>query len=243
MNIKALKALVAAAIVLSAVQLNTNTAFARQECIKQYGGGETCIDIENGDLEVNKKILNPRTDDYEDHIKPSGGSNPYTFTANERIEFSIVVKNVGDIRIEDIELEDILPSFVKYRSGDGDGKDGDTKVEFDEFDLDPGEEKEFEFTAKVESDGVLPKDDRICVTNIAKAEGKLEESNDEVDDADYANFCIELPKVKGKEAPKQLPKTGGFISEDNQQVANLILAGSISAGLVLVGFGLKKIAD
>lgn len=229
---------ICAAMVITAMPTK---ALAKKECIKQYGGGETCIEDKDGDLEVDKRIKNPKTGDFEDHIKPSGGSTPYTFRASETITFSIVVKNTGDIRIENIKLEDILPSYVKYKSGDGDGKNDDTKVVFDKFDLDPGEEEEFIFKAKISSDGILPKDNRICLTNIAKAKGELEDSDEKIDDADYANFCIELPKVKGKESPKRLPVTGG--SEDQNQMANLVLIGSISAGLVLVGFGLKRLAD
>ncbi len=240
-TIKVLQVLGALILSIGALQISTVNSYAKKVCVDQYGGGETCIEDKEGDLEVNKKIKNPETGDFEDHIKASGGSHPYTFRAGETITFSIVVKNVGDITIENIKLEDILPSFVKYRNGDGDGKDNNTKVEFDEFTLDAGESKEFEFTAKVSSD--LPKNDRICLTNIAKAKGELENSDEKVDDSDYANFCLELPKVKGKESPKRLPVTGGSLEVSQKEKANLILAGSISLGLILVGFGLKKISN
>ncbi len=237
-----IKAITVLAVMIGVAIGSTNSVYAARECVQNYGGGETCVD-KDGDLEVNKKIKNPRTGDFEDHIKPSGGSNPYTFKASQTITFSIVVKNTGDIRIENIKLEDILPSYVKYRSGDGDGKNDNSKVVFDEFDLNPDEEEEFEFTAKVSSDGILPKDKRICLTNVAKAKGELEDSNEKVDDSDSADFCVELPKVLGKESPKVLPRTGGSEDENRQKLAYMILAGSISAGLVLVGFGLKKIAE
>ncbi len=238
-TVPAIAAIIMAAMVITAMPTK---ALAKRECTPQYGGGETCVE-KNGDLEVDKKIKNPKTGDFEDHIKPSGGSNPYTFGANDTINFSIVVENTGDIRIENIKLEDILPSYLKYKGGDGDGKNDNTKVVFDEFDLDPGEEEEFEFTAKIGSEGILPKDNRVCLTNVAKAKGELEDSDDVVKDSDDADFCIELPKVKGKESPKMLPRTGGSEDQSQKQMANLILAGSISAGLILVGFGLKKIAD
>jgi uncharacterized repeat protein (TIGR01451 family) len=236
-NTNVLKVLIALVVVLGAIQISSIKSYAETECVEQYGGGETCIENKEGELEVNKEVYNPETGDWEDHIDGSD----YTFGESETIKFRISVKNVGDIRIEDINLEDILPSFVKYRDGDGDGKDDDTKVEFEDFDLNPGEKKTFEFTVKVDSD--LPNDDRICLTNIATAEGEFENSDNNVDDSDYANFCLENGKVKGKESPKSLPVTGGSLDLNRQEMANLILAGSISLGLILVGFGLKKIAN
>lgn len=221
------------AIVLSFV--NSNSAKAGQICYPEYGGGETCVDVDDTDLDVNKTIWNPLSDSYEDHISPNSGSYPYLFDPSEKISFRIEVKNTGDVRIEDISLVDILPQFVKYYDGDGDGKNDDTKVEFDEFDLDAGESETFEFRAKVASDGILPKDDKICLTNVAEAEGNVEDSDDEESGVDYANFCIDLP---GKEKPGSLPVTGGLKSDGSW----LVLVSLVAGGFLLIGFGMRRLS-
>lgn len=233
---KSLRIAVMLLITATLLGLTITPAFAERECVKLYGGGEVCEE-KDSDLRVRKQIRNPKTGDFEDEIKPEKGSSPYIFETGDSIRFRIIVENTGDTRIENINLKDILPSFVKYRDGDGDGKDDDTEVEFDEFDLDSGEEETFEFTARVQNNGVSSKKDYICLTNIATAEGKVEDSDDKEKDTDYANFCIAPKgKVKGKEAPTRLPETGGL---EGQELAGLLYT-SFSTGLVLVGYGLRK---
>lgn len=218
-------ALLTAVFVITAVSMLFAQNAKAEKCVTIYGGGEKCVS-EDAKLKVEKSVWNPEKKDWQDHI----GSKEHKFDANDKIQFRIRVKNTGDVEIKDINLEDHLPSFVRYKDGDGEGKKDDTRVEFDKFDLKPGESKEFEFTAKVADDGILPKDDNICLTNVAKAEGKRADNDKEEDAIDYANFCIELPKVKGKEAPKALPKTGIDL-----------IPGALAMGLVFVGFGLRKL--
>ena|SRR3989344_4841070 len=214
--------IVAAALMLSASQVKAS------ECTPNYGGGETCVNDKDAKLRVNKEIWNPETKKWVDHID----SKSYMFDAKDKILFRITVKNVGDVKITDIKVEDILPSYVRYLDGDGDGKNDDEKVEFKKFDLDEGEKKSFEFRARVASSNILPKDSKICLTNIAKAKGQKDDSEDRDDEesaVDYSNFCIDLPNGK-KEKITKLPTTGfdfGVVG--------------LSTGLVLVGFGLRKL--
>lgn len=212
-----------------AITTGTSAVYA-EECFTQYGGGETCVD-EDAELKVEKKIYNPESEDYESHVD----RDEHMFEDGDKIYFTIVVTNTGDVKIEDIELVDIMPSILEYAGGDGDDKDNN-KVVFDEFDLEPGEDKEFDFSTKVDFDGIKPEDDYICVSNVAEAEGTREDDGEEISNADYSNFCVELDgKVLGKEKIKHLPKTG-FIDP------NALLIGVTSLGLVLVGYGLRKAA-
>ncbi len=181
---------------------------------------------ENSKLKVEKSVWNPDSDEWQDHIS----ADDHKFDGSDKIKFRIKVKNTGDVEIKDINLVDYLPSFVKYKDGDGDSKSGGKKVEFDKFDLKPGESKEFEFTAKVSKDDDLPEDDKICLTNIAKAEGKRADNEDKEEAVDFANFCIDLPE--DKENPRVLPVTGTDM-----------IPGALSMGLVFVGFGLKKLSS
>jgi len=241
MNKIAIASVIASITAFTAVVfMPIKVAEAREICFTQYGGGETCIDeSEDSKLKVDKKIYNPKSGDYEDHIKAESGSNPYTFTEGEEIKFKFTVKNDGDVDLVDVEAEDILPSYLKYEGGDGDENDEGDKIGFDIGDLDVGESKTFEFTAEIADDGILPNDDMVCLTNIVKAEGKRKDHKDEKEEAvDYANFCIDLPEVLGKETIKVLPTTGGLKVTPEQ-----LMIGSIASGLVLVGFGIKQFAD
>lgn len=213
----------------------SGTSFAKQICTTQYGGGETCVNVsDNPDLEVNKTIYNPKSGDYESDISSNKGSNPYVFTSDEKIKFRITVKNVGDIEIKDINAYDVLPTFLVYSSGDGDDRKDGKEVKFEIGDLKPGEEKSFTFKAKIENDGISPKSDKICLSNIATAKGKrADDLKKSEDSADYANFCITLGKVLGKAKISKLPTTG---SEN-------VFALGLSVGLVLVGYGVRKLSD
>jgi uncharacterized repeat protein (TIGR01451 family) len=215
------------AVILSAV---TPMLFATQakadQCFTQYGGGETCVENKDAKIKVNKEIYNPETRDWEDHIS----SSSHKFEAEDKIRFRITVKNIGDIEIKDIRVVDVLPDFISYKDGDGDKISNGREVEFDKFDLDAGDSKDFEFRVKVANNGILPKDDKICLSNIAKAKGVRADDEDKKEDAvDYSNFCIGLPSKSDKEKITYLPKTGFDI-----------VPAALSAGLVFVGLGIKK---
>lgn len=229
-----IKSGVIALLAITATMSVNSYALASTECHTQYGGGEVCED-KDAKLKVDKKIYNPKSGDWENNISRKDGSYPYVFEDEETIKFKIVVENTGEVEIRDIRLTDVMPSIIEYKSGDGD-EDGD-KVKFDKFDLEPGEEKSFEFKAKVEWNGIKPKDDDyICVSNVAKAKGERKDNGDDESNADYANFCVEVNgKVLGKESPKKLPTTGPIDS-------NAIMVGLSGLGLAFVGYGLKRLS-
>ena len=214
---------------------------AKTICWEVYGGGEECKEVdENSQLQVNKTIWNPKSEKWEDHISSSSGSYPYTFSAEQTVTFRIEVKNTGDVKLKDIKVKDTLPAYIIYNNGDGNGTDNNKKVEFDSFDLDPGQSKTFVFEAKVADDGVLPKDDVLCLTNVAEAKGKRDDNDNEEKNVDYANFCLNLPQVKSKEVIKELPVTG---INPTQEMARNIAIISTALGLILVGYGIKKLAN
>jgi uncharacterized repeat protein (TIGR01451 family) len=210
----------AAALMLSATQVRA------ENCSPNYGGGETCD--RDAKLRVDKEIWNPEKKAWVDNIS----SKDYMFDAKDEIKFRIIVRNAGDMKITDINLEDQFPSYVRYLKGDGEGKNDDEKATFDEFSLEPGKSKTFEFYAKVAGSDILPKDSKICLTNIAEAEGEVNGDNDNKEEAsDNAKFCIDLPNKK-KEKITRLPTTGFDFG----------LLG-LSSGLVLVGFGIRKLTE
>jgi len=236
MNSKITVGVFVLAIATGIFVMSVGKSYAKISCTTQYGGGETCVNVtEDAKLSVDKTIYNPKSGQYEDHVKSTGGSNPYVFGYNETIKFKITVKNTGDVKIKDINMYDALPTFLKYKSGDGDDRKDGKEVKFEVGDLEPGEEESYIFRAEIENGGISPNSDKICLTNMATAKGEREDNQKDEESVDYSNFCITLGKVLGssKEKITKLPTTG---SED-------FLIPAVSVGLILIGFGIRKLVD
>lgn len=196
-----------------------NKIFAKEICFTQYGGGETCVNVdENAKINVDKKVSD-ENGNFQDHLK----SSVHKFEAGDKVYFKIEVENNGDVDLKDVELKDVLPDFLSFGKmidGDTPSKSG-KELKWDLGDIKKGESETVKFYADVADEEDLPKDDKICLTNVAKATGKREDNDDKEDDADYSNFCIELGDVLGTESPSKLPKAGGDLT--------LALAGIVSA--------------
>lgn len=199
-------------------------AVAREICFTQYGGGETCVNVdEDAKIDVDKQV-SKNDDNYTDHLK----SSTHTFEAGDKVYFKITVKNKGDVDLKNVELKDVLPDFLSFGkmiNGDTPDKSGST-LKWDLGSLKVGESETIKFYANIDEEEDLPTDDKVCLTNVAKATGKRVDNNDKEDDADYSNFCIELGDVLG-ETPSKLPKAGNPIT--------VALAGVVSviSGLII----------
>lgn len=169
----------------SLMATSAQTAQAVRRCEPQYGGGETCYEVET--LILDKKIKDPRTGNYEDHVNDPTSSG-YKFALNEDISFYIRLKNNGDTTINEIEITDNMPGYLFKED-----------FSFKIYNLKPGETQIRYFTTFVDS---VPtdKDFECNIINEAKAdwnEGTLK---------DEAKFCVtRKTKVQGITT---LPKTG-----------------------------------
>ncbi len=202
-------------------------SFAKEVCTTQYGGGQTCVNVdEDSDLNIDKTIYNPDHKKYEDHVQASS----HVFIAGEEVKFRISVENTGDVTYKKLVITDELPDFVEFVkfTGDDKGKTNDNKTqltwEFSNFK--PKDEVTVEFTAKVVKESLLPDSTGdIQTTNITRVEGTRKDNNEKDNNADYARFYIRLPKVQG--AVTKLPEAGP---------TSWILA----VGLIMVGFSTRK---
>ena len=190
-------------IVSGLVLLFTKPASA-EECHTVYGGGEVC---ETGELSLDKKVLNPETGEYWDNI----GSQEYTFSPNEEITFKLKVKNISDVEVDNVhindyfaELEDYL-IYVSSEEGDYRPVENDGKIKFDLGDLDEDETITVYFTSKVKAADEIPVG-TTCLTNKAKAYSHV----DDWSDTDYASFCIATDS--GKIITDSTPDTGVNLS-------------------------------
>jgi uncharacterized repeat protein (TIGR01451 family) len=200
---------------------------AKEICTTQYGGGQTCENIdEDADLNIDKTIYNPDHKKYEDHVQ----SDSYVFTADEEVKFRITVKNTGDITYKNLVITDELPDFITFVefTGDDAGSISDNKRQltwsFSNFK--PGDEATVEFTARVVREDLLPDSaGDMQTTNIARVEATRKDNNETDNNADYSRFYIRLPRVSG--AVTQLPEAGP---------TSWIFA----LGLIMVGFSTRK---
>ena len=186
-------------IISGLVLLLTKPASAR-ECHTVYGGGEVC---ESGELSIDKKVYNPEEGEYWDNID----SEDYTFAPDEEVKFSLKVKNISDVRVDNVRINDDfdrLDDYMIYVSSDkGDyrAEVTDYKVKFAFGGLNPDEEVTVYFISKVKAADLIPVG-TTCLTNAAHAYSH----EDSISDSDYASFCIATDS--GKIITGSTPDTG-----------------------------------
>jgi|GEM_PF-6863168 len=185
-----------------------SVAYAKEICTTQYGGGQTCVNVdENSKLSIDKTIYNPDHKTYEDHVSASS----YVFTAGEEVKFSITVKNNGDVTYKKLVITDELPDYVDFVefTGEysGDKRDNSRVLvwEFDNFKK--GDEVTVKFKARVVAEKDLPSTiGDMQTTNVTRVEGTRKDNNKKDENADYSRFYIRLPRVAGDVT--QLPEAG-----------------------------------
>jgi hypothetical protein len=180
-----------------------NVADAK-ECRTVYGGGEVC---ETGDLSIDKKVFNPKANEYWDNID----SKDYTFAPSEEVKFSLHIKNISNIKVDSARINDDFDRlddymvYVSSEKGDYRAEVTHYKVKFDFGGLNPGEEATVYFVARFKKEGELPVG-TTCVTNSASAYSH----DDATSDSDFATFCVKANN--GKIVTGTTPATGFDLS-------------------------------
>lgn len=82
-------------------------------CSPIVGGGQSCV--QNGFLEIDKKVKNPATGDYVNNIN----LDDPLYTPGQEIIFKITITNSSSSRVSGITVKDIFPQLITYVSGDG----------------------------------------------------------------------------------------------------------------------------
>ena len=210
-------------IITGFLLLFSNLASAK-ECHTVYGGGEVC---ETGDLSLDKKVFNPEANQYWDNID----AKDYTFAPGQEVKFKLRVKNISDVKVDSVRINDDfdrLDDYMIYVSSDkGDyrAEATDNKIKFGLGGLDPDESVTVYFVARFKNAGELPVG-ITCLTNAAHAYSH----SDDVSDSDYASFCVATES--GKIITKSTPATGFDLS------TILVIEALAFAGLG--GLALKK---
>jgi len=190
-------------IVTGFLLLAINIANAK-ECHTVYGGGEVC---ETGDITLDKKVFNPEANEYWDNIAASS----YTFSPDQEVQFSLHIKNISDIKINSVRLDDDFARLFDYMiyvgsdNGDYRGEATENQIKFEFDDLEVDEAVTVYFTARFKAEGELPLG-TTCITNFAK----VYSYEDETSDTDYASFCVKTDETKI--ITEETPDTGFDLS-------------------------------
>ncbi|MGI5827913.1 MAG: hypothetical protein ACOX6V_02715 [Patescibacteria group bacterium] len=178
------------------------SAYASRICREVYGGGLVC---EEKEIDVDKVVFSPHKNTFVDNIP----RDELVFSSGETVTFELRVTNTGNIVVHQVTLKDFLPNWLEWQSG-GDTSGGSGVVQFEVFDLDPGETETRSFQARIKDTSALS-EMAMCVTN------KVVAMFDSEEDIDTANFCIAREAVVEKEeivvkekvlGVEELPPTG-----------------------------------
>jgi len=204
------KGLVAVFMSAAFLYLSKGIVFADTVCTPLYGGGERCTETGIKSIKIEKEASFKKDKDFSDRIKGAD--------AKETVYFKITVKNEGDVALENLDVQDDLPKYLKT----------DDDTEWTIKSLEPGKEWSEVFKAEVVGEDSLPDSD-TCVINEARVV-----SENRVLAEDTAVVCIEAPtKVLGITT---LPVTGGSNAVSYKEVSY----GIVAFGMLLVGLGLRK---
>jgi len=125
------------------------------------------------------------------------------------VEFRITVRNTGELEVDDVKMEDILPDELKRVGGSG------LTETFDNFK--PGDSEKFIIEAEL-TDDAKDENKSDCFVNRARVIYK-----DHVEGEDVATVCVEVGEIS------ELPETGF----DTLTILTVLGLGSMALGIVI----------
>ncbi|MCL4383987.1 DUF11 domain-containing protein [Patescibacteria group bacterium] len=174
--------------------------FSTKAALAQY----YAISPQNASLMVEKKVRSLSMDQYYHNIAAS----TYTFQEDSLIEFQILVKNNGNVDVNNINVRDFLPHHLSllFYPGSLNGQEIDWNIDH----LSPNESKVFVIRAKV----------KIDANPIGKQINKATATSNNLSDTDTATYYIGKPTV---------PVTG----DDSLLIKSVVMITFIGSGVTL----------
>ena len=171
---KIIKVIFVAFVTVTFVVMNTSYAFADES---DYGGTE----IKNKSFRIEKEVRVEGDNEWKDKVTD--------VEEDETVEFRIEVKNVGEVEVDDMKMEDFLPDEMDRVGGDG------LTEYWDDFE--PGDKVTFKIKAEIDEDEYDRENFDKCIVN--KAEIRYD---DDFEGSDTATVCY------GDGEITELPETG-----------------------------------
>ncbi len=142
-----------------------------------------------------------------------------TFGSGSLVDFQITIKNTGNTELRNVEVKDILPSYMEYVYGPGEYDASTRTASWNIEQINAGENKSFNLRARVSEDNLVNGVSQLC----NEARGKSEDGSYDDDSACFY--------VNGEDAP-MVPDTGS---------SQLLVGSAILASLGGAAWVLRKI--
>jgi uncharacterized repeat protein (TIGR01451 family) len=211
---KSLKAII---ISLSLVSLAMAIA-SRPSLVKaQYGTGE-----EERQVIIDKKVKPVNSDKWYDNLPQVNTA----FAPEDLVDFKIILKNSGDVDLENLNIIDNLPDYVKPIFNPGEYKEDEKKITWTIKKISTGETQEFNIRVQIGKAENISQTKPFCLVNKAG----VQKDGQELDN-DTAQFCIE-PRILAKTFPET-----GF----NMVFATLVALVTVAAGVLIRKIGRGEI--
>ncbi len=173
------------------------------DCIGEYGQyGQPCPSY---GIVVDKLVGKPGTStdsnsyQYVDNLTTSDPR----FIPDQVVFFKVKVKNTSTTKLTNVEVKDVVPSYLDPLEGPGSFNSTSREITFNAGDFNVDEEKTYIFKMKVLPQGSLPADKGLfCVTNFVKA------STSNAYDDDTSQLCIEKQVTAAQAVPSAGPEFG-----------------------------------
>lgn len=154
-------------------------SFAQTACTPLFGGGETCR--QHDELNINKEVRTPNGQAFRDNLTDRANY----FNPGSTVTFRITIQNKSNGTRTNIKVEDILPNYLTYQSGNGtyDQKNRTFTASIDK--LDKGQSRALTLIARISQAPTLPKSPTpLCLINQASV------IQDNKIGSDNATVCI-----------------------------------------------------
>ncbi len=182
--------------------LNASVVMAGSSQYGQYDGGTPNYSIIVDKMVMTGNQTKGGQEVYVDNLSPSDPR----FAPGAQVTFQVKVKNTSDSTLKNIQVKDILPTWVDAIEGPGEYDANSRTISWTYPELKSGEGKMEKIIVQIKPQDQLPADQGLmCMNNKATAK------SDTVYDEDTAQFCLEKQvtlTTKGGQPIKTTPDAG-----------------------------------
>jgi len=182
--------------------LNASVVLADSSQYGQYGGGTPNYSIIIDKMVMTGNQTKGGQEVYVDNLSPSDPR----FAPGAQVTFQVKVKNTSDVTLANIQVKDILPTWVDAVEGPGEYDANSRTISWTYPELKSGEGKLEKIIVQIKPQNELPADQGLmCMNNKATAK------SDTAYDEDTAQFCLEKQvtlTTKGGQPIQTTPDAG-----------------------------------
>jgi uncharacterized repeat protein (TIGR01451 family) len=196
-------------------------SYADTSCQPIYGGGQTCATT--GNININKTVLNPQTNQFVDNLN----INDPRYQPGSTVTFQIAVTNTGSSNISRMQVSDVFPQYLTFSSGTGNFDSNTKTLTFEVDNLAVNEVRNFTILGKVVDSSQIPlaQGSVVCVVNQATATNL---DNNSQTGQDNAQFCIE--KIAAVTGFPTFPSTTTITTTPSTGPEAFVLIGLLPTG-------------